>query len=195
VDMPSAPGWGISGDNPVVNVSWYAVIEYANWLSGRMGVERAYPETGRNTSWPGPGRPGYRLPTEAEWEYAAAGGKQEEYAGTDKEGAVGDYAWYDENSGSRTRPVRNKKANPFGLYDMSGNVWEWCWDWYDAAYYAQCAQQGVVQDPMGPSSGGNRVLRGGSLDDYYGYCRVSSRGSTGPWGEAYFLGFRVVRQF
>jgi|GEM_PF-723919 len=195
VSMPIAPGWGISGDNPVVNVSWYAVIEYANWLSRRMGVERAYPETGRNTSWPGPGKPGYRLPTEAEWEYAAAGGKQEKYAGTDKEGAVGDYAWYYNNSGSRTRPVRSKKANPFGLYAMSGNVWEWCWDWYGAAYYAQRAQQGVVQDPMGPSSGDYRVLRGGGWSYDSGDCRVSSRDDDYPSGGSSDFGFRVVRQF
>jgi formylglycine-generating enzyme required for sulfatase activity len=195
VDMPSAPGWGISGDNPVVNVSWYAAIEYANWLSGRMGVERAYPETGENSSWPGPGRPGYRLPTEAEWEYAAAGGKQQKYAGTDEEGVLGDYAWYDDNGGSRTRPVRSKKENPFGLYDMSGNVWEWCWDWYGEAYYAQCAQQGVVQDPMGPSSGDYRVLRGGGWSSSSGDCRVSDRRSGYPSSEDYIGGFRVVRQF
>ncbi len=172
-----------------MNVSWYDAIEYTNWLSGQMGLEKAYPETGENTFWPGPGGAGYRLPTEAEWEYAARGGEQQKYAGTDEEGALGDYAWYDNNSGGRTRPVRIKEVNPFGLYDMSGNVWEWCWDWY-GEYEAE-----AQKDPIGPSSGDYRVLRGGSWYDYSGSCRVSNRRSYDPSHEDDDLGFRVARQF
>ncbi len=185
VDMPEVPGWGLLGDNPVVNVSWYDAIEYANWLSGQMGLEKAYPETGGNTSWPGPGGAGYRLPTEAEWEYAAAGGAQQEYAGTDEEGALGDYAWYGGNS-DFTRPVRAKRANPFGLYDMSGNACEWCWDGYGD--YSSDAQT----NPRGPSGAFFRVSRGGGWNYDAQGCRTSYRDGNAPSHRNYDLGFRLA---
>ena len=106
VELPEAPGWGLSGDNPVVNVSWYDALGYANWLSGRSGRDGVHKGLGTDdVEWESGKRPGYRLPTEAEWEYAARGGKQQEWAGTNAEDSLGDYGWYDGNSGSRTRPV------------------------------------------------------------------------------------------
>ena len=131
-----APGYE---NHPVVYVSWYGANEYANWLSEKTGQQ-------------------WRLPTEAEWEYAARGGKQTKgykYAGGNDEGAIG---WYASNSGSKTHPVGGKQANELGLYDMSGNVWEWCWDWYDKNYYKNSPKS----NPKGPDTGSGRVRRGGS---------------------------------
>ena len=187
IELPESPGWGISGDNPVVNVSWYDALGYANWLSGRSGVDGVYKGLGTdNVEWESPNRPGYRLPTEAEWEYAARGGKQQEWAGTNAGDSLGYYMWYGWNSGSRTRPVGGKKANPFGLYDMSGNVWEWCWDWYGA--YGEAAQS----NPLGPSQGASRVLRGGSWNNGAEICRSANRNFYIPDDRYADVGFRLV---
>ena len=139
------PGWGGEGDNPVVNVRWYDAVEYSNWLSERQGATVVY-KIDKDTrdmnnlsyydgdlKWTvrvNSGVSGYRLPTESEWEYAARGGNKSSgsiYAGGDSLALVG---WYIENSGDRTHQVSQKAANELGLYDMSGNTWEWCWDWY-----------------------------------------------------------------
>ncbi|MFZ4428355.1 MAG: SUMF1/EgtB/PvdO family nonheme iron enzyme, partial [Saprospiraceae bacterium] len=187
VEMPEAPGWGIGGDNPVVNVSWYDAVRYANWLSKRKGLVGAYRGLEENNvEWPDPRGPGYRLPTEAEWEYAARGGKQQEWAGTDSEDTLEDYAWYGANSGSRTRPVRGKKANAFGLYGMSGNVWEWCWDWYGDY------QEEPKDNPVGPSGGTDRVLRGGSWSFNAEHCRSAIRNYDTPDFRYDSIGFRLV---
>jgi formylglycine-generating enzyme required for sulfatase activity len=187
VEMPEAPGWGIGGDNPVVNVSWYDAVRYANWLSKRKGLVRAYKGLEENNvEWPDPRGPGFRLPTEAEWEYAARGGKQQEWAGTDSIDLLKDHAWYDANSGSRTRPVRGKRANAFGLYDMSGNVWEWCWDWYGGY------QEEPKDNPVGPSEGTVRVLRGGSWYSSAGGCRSAFRFNYDPDNRYDDIGFRLV---
>lgn len=128
------------GNCPVENVSWHAVQDFLNNLNQQTGKK-------------------YRLPTEAEWEYAArSGGKNEKWAGTSSESKLGDYAWYASNSGGKTHPVGQKKPNGMGLYDMSGNVWEWTADWYDEEYY----QNSPKDNPKGASSGSSRTLRGGS---------------------------------
>lgn len=130
------------GDNcPVEQVSWNDIQNFINKLIQKTGKK-------------------YRLPTEAEWEYAARSrGKNEKWAGTSNESEIGDYAWYLSNSGSKTHPVGQKKPNGLGLYDMSGNVWEWCSDWYGKNYYGNSPKD----NPTGPSGGQFRVLRGGGV--------------------------------
>lgn len=116
----------------------------------------------------------FSLPTEAEWEYAARGGNKAQgylYSGSN---TIGDVAWYTSNSSSTTHPVKTKQANELGIYDMSGNVWEWCADWYGS--YSSSAQT----DPVGPSSGSGRVLRGGSWGSNATYCRVANRDGIAP---------------
>ena len=136
---------------------------------------------------------GMRLPTEAEWEYAYRAGTTTAFHGmpgylngTNDDNQLGTIAWSSSNSGNQTRPVAGKAANGFGLYDMSGNVWEWCQDWYGT--YASGAQT----NPTGPGSGSYRVLRGGDWDVDSGVCRVSYRDASTP-DSRFIIGFRVAR--
>lgn len=155
------------GSYPVEHVSWHEVQGF---------IERLNQQSDRK----------YRLPIEAEWEYAArSGGKREKFAGTSRESELGDYAWYTSNSGGSTHPVGQKKPNGLGLYDMTGNVWEWCADWYDEFYYRNSPKN----NPTGPNSGPYRVLRGGSWTNSLGYVRASYRYWSDPGGS---LGFRLV---
>ena len=129
----------------------------------------------------------YRLPTEAEWEYAARGGNKSNnytYSGSN---TLDNVAWYSSNSGSNTHQVGTKAANELGLYDMSGNVWEWCWDWYGT--YSSSAQT----NPYGATTGTYRVLRGGSWNYFDDFCRVSNRNYSSPDNRNYLIGFRVAR--
>ena len=137
---------------------------------------------------------GLRLPTEAEWEYAYRAGTTTAFHGmpgylngTNDDNQLGTIAWFSSNSGGQTRPVAGKAANGFGLYDMSGNVWEWCQDWYGT--YAS----GTQTNPTGPGSGSYRVLRGGSWGDDSSGCRASFRGSGTPGSRSLTFGFRVAR--
>lgn len=188
------PSWEYAGDNPAVYVNWYDAVFYLNWLSDRHGKKSVYELTNPRT---GPfytdydvaidtAANGYRLPTEAEWEFAARGGPRSqgfEYSGSKDLQEVG---WYAENSDSRTHAVAQKKANELGLYDMSGNTWEWCRDWY-GDYDA-----GQTDNPPGPPEGSFRVIRGGSWDDAPEYCRVEYRSYSNPDYRVYSLGFRLV---
>ena len=131
----------------------------------------------------------YQLPTEAQWEYAARAGKNYTYSGGDKLKEVG---WYRFNSHAETKTVGQKQPNDFGLYDMSGNVWEWCRDWASNDYYQECFDKGVVENPMGPKSGPTRVLRGGSWAHYPRSCRLASRVNDHPSYRAGDFGFRLV---
>ena len=163
-----SPSRGVGSDYPMYCVSWDEAMEFCRLLSNK---------TGRT----------YTLPTEAQWEYAARGGNKNEgakYAGSNMIDAV---AWYTDNSGSSTHIVGSKRANALGIYDMSGNVWEWCKDWYANSYVNY-----DTNNPVGPSSGSYRVNRGGSWYYSASYCRVAYRNSNSPGNRYYNLGFRVV---
>ncbi len=175
-----------TSDTPVANVTWYGAVEYANWLSNQAGLTPVYTITGTSVT-PSWDANGYRLPTEAEWEYAARGGDQSmgyKYAGSDNVDQVG---WYSSNSGFNTHPVGQKKDNELKLYDMSGNVWEWCWDWYGV--YSSVNQP----DPAGPSTGLDRVLRGGSWNNDASSQRSANRSKNSPGGSYSSAGFRLAR--
>ena len=177
------------GDNyPMYYISWYEAVEYCNKRSIREGLTPAYRGSGTGIVCDFTAS-GYRLPTEAEWEYAAKGGNKDfltyEYAGGNNAGAAG---WYDGNSGGMTHPVETKQPNSLGLYDMSGNVWEWCWDWYSSSY-----SSGSQTDPAGPASGANRVARGGSWSYSAANLRSSDRSYSTPGFRSSYLGFRLVR--
>ncbi|MDR1972860.1 MAG: formylglycine-generating enzyme family protein [Treponema sp.] len=163
------------------------VIEYCNKRSLREGLIPAYRGSGNSVSCD-LNASGYRLPTEAEWEYAAKGGDKGyltfSYAGSNNADSVG---WYWDNSGERTHPVGTKQANSLGLYDMSGNVWEWCWDWYGS--YSSAPQS----DPAGAASGSYRVLRGGSWFYRAQYLRSANRNGMTPSNRDFDIGFRLVR--
>jgi formylglycine-generating enzyme required for sulfatase activity len=172
--MSSNPS-NFKGDNlPVEMVTWDDVQVFLGKLNTKTGKT-------------------YRLPTEAEWEYAAGGGENSrtKYAGTDSESSLGNYSWYGDNSGNKTHPVGTKQPNQLGLYDMSGNVWEWCSDWYGGNYYSSSPQN----NPKGASTGSDRVLRGVSWYSTASRCRVSYRYSYYPAARSYYFGFRLVRSF
>jgi formylglycine-generating enzyme required for sulfatase activity len=172
---------------PVEMVSWEDAQAFIKKLNGLKDVG----EFLRLLSPPGEA---FRMPTEAEWEYAARGGRYSEgylYAGSDGLKQVG---WYKENSGGETKEVGLLLGNELGLHDMSGNVWEWCEDWYGGSeYYEECRKKGIVKDPAGPDRGDHRVYRGGSWFSDAPNCRVARRGYDWYLGYRTFnLGFRLV---
>jgi formylglycine-generating enzyme required for sulfatase activity len=156
---------------PVENVSWDDAVEFCKKLSDLPEEKKA-------------GRV-YRLPTEAEWEYACRSGSKSAYSFGESSKSLGDYAWFDENSNGQTHPVGQKKPNAWGLYDMLGNVWEWCSDWYGEY------PKGAVSDPTGPIKGSDRVLRGGGWYDGAAYCRPADRVGLVP-SLRYSFGFRLA---
>jgi sulfatase modifying factor 1 len=177
------------GKHPVTNITWFDAARFCNWVSDESGRPRAYRIEGSDLLWE-KSKDGYRLPTEAEWEYAARGGmlaRNRVYAGSDR---IDEVAWYDGNSGGQIHEGGRKKSNELGLYDMSGNIWEWCWDWYDENYLTQA---GTRMDPTGPDQGIYRVVRGGWCRVPDVFCRVATRFGGMPDAVYYGKGFRVVR--
>jgi len=152
------------GDCPVENVSWDDVKDFIRKLNN---LQNDYE---------------YRLPTEAEWEYAARAGTTGDYYGN-----LDSIAWHSSNSGSKTHPVGQKSPNAFGLYDMSGNVWEWCQDWYGSY------PSGTVTNPTGETSGSDRVFRGGGWNYAAANLRSANRSFNSPSNRYDSIGFRVVR--
>ena len=157
--------------NPVEQVSWDDCQRFLKKLNEKVGGGK------------------FSLPTEAQWEYACRAGSTTRYYFGDDESELGDYAWYDENSGSKTHPVGEKKPNAWGLYDMHGNVWEWCQDWYDGGYYAKSP----MDDPTGPATGSYRVGRGGGWFNAARLCRSANRDYFVPGVGSTHLGLRVSR--
>ena len=164
------PGYSQSDNDPVACVNWHDGQAYAKWLSNKTGKQ-------------------YRLPSESEWEYAARAGSSGKWSCGDEEGQLGQYAWYEANSGEKTQPVGTKKPNAFGLYDMHGNVWEWTQDCWNESY------TGAPTDNAASTTGncGQRVGRGGSWSGNAVNSRSASRGRDDAASRDSFLGFRLAR--
>jgi formylglycine-generating enzyme required for sulfatase activity len=169
-DAWQRPEWAQTDDYPVVNVSWFTAVNFCGWLSRKEGQH-------------------YRLPTEAEWEYACRAGKAgARYCYGDDEADLTQYAWTKANSGGKPHPVGRLKPNAWGLFDVHGNTWEWCQDRYDERYYKNSPRQ----DPAGPNGGGERVLRGGACAEPPVHCRAARRAHREPSRSHLNWSFRVV---
>ncbi len=175
-------------ENPVEQVSWFDATAFCNELSRKEGLAPYYIIPNWNRVLVGGGE-GYRLPTEAEWEYACRAGTETRYSFGDDAALLEEYAWYRANSKCRTEPVGRKRPNAWGLYDMHGNVWEWCWDWYDDDYYRN--SPGV--DPLGAEGTDYRTFRGGSWRVEARYLRSAYRDRHAPEYRHCSVGFRVAR--
>ena len=161
-----------NADLPVENVSWYEAVDFCKKLSELPEEKKA-------------GRV-YRLPTEAQWEYACRAGSKTAYSFDDEEGLLPEHGWFNRNSSDRIHTVGLLEPNAWGLYDMHGNVWEWCSDWYEEY------PKGAVSDPTGPKEGSDRVFRGGSWHDVAAYCQSADRIRLYPSIRSRDLGFRLA---
>lgn len=168
---------------PVDSIEWNVAVDFCNKLSELYGLTPVYTFTGNNALWDTLAN-GWRLPTEAEWEYLCKAGSNSDYSGSN---VVDHLGWYSMNSGLQSHPIGTKQANFFGIYDMHGNVWEWCWDWYSSEYYLYSPKT----NPKGPTDGTKRVARGGSYNQGNSFARSSNR-----FYQTEFLpqtGIRIVR--
>ncbi|OED48662.1 hypothetical protein AB832_00170 [Flavobacteriaceae bacterium (ex Bugula neritina AB1)] len=168
VKMPKEPSWGWQDNHPIINVSWRDAMDYTDWISNQLNKK-------------------VRLPYEAEWEYAARGGNKSKgykYSGSNN---IADVSWYDDNSDNKPHAVAGKKANELGLYDMSGNAFEWCMDKYGNYTWSP------KNNPKGATEGNRRVIRGGGWNIAAKFSSVAYRYGSAFDGELYdYFGFRVV---
>ena len=171
--MGKNPSQFKGAENPVEMVSWEDCQQFLTKLNASSGTQGGT----------------FVLPTEAQWDYACRAGSKARYCFGNDESKLGEYAWYFGNAGGKPHPVGEKKPNAWGLYDMHGNVWEYCQDWYDGSYYAKSP----TDDPTGPATGSYRVMRGGSFHVPSGFCRSPYRSSHMPGGRAFSQGFRVAQ--
>jgi formylglycine-generating enzyme required for sulfatase activity len=191
--MQTRPSYFNGDDLPVEQVSWNDCIDYCNARSVAEGLEPVYTRSESTVVWD-QSKAGYRLPTEAEWEYACRAGSSTAFCngaipetGCGANPSLAVVCWYCGNANSTTHAVRGLEANTWGLYDMHGNVWEWCWDSKEFGY------DGDATDPTGPAFGGHRVNRGGWFSGDAQYCRSASRNGNGPDGTSSSLGLRLSR--
>ncbi len=183
---PGSPE-GMADERPVNNVTWFDAVRFCNRLSEREGLSACYRIDRVKVSWDGTAD-GYRLLTEAEWEYACRAGTQTRWSFGEDESLLAQYAWFAENSDGKPQPVGKLQPNPFGLYDMHGNVWEWCWDWYGPY------RKRERTDLVGPQEGNRRMLRGGSFNYLTPrFLRSACRDSFEPSDRNEFIGFRCGR--
>lgn len=188
-DTVGSGGWG-RGRQPIMGVSWNDAIAYCNWLSGKEKLSKCYKiDSVGNVTYLDTAK-GYRLPTEAEWEFAARGGNKSKgttYAGSNN---IDEVAWYSGNA-KRAMPVAQKAPNELGLYDMTGNMWEWVWDFYEAGYYTVSPKD----NPEGPGKGPYRVMRGGAFYNNPNYARVVTRQNSYVVFKQNSVGFRIARTY
>lgn len=176
------PSYFTGDDLPVEQVSWYDAVNFCNRLSVKSGLKPYYMINGKNVTITGGN--GFRLPTEAEWEYACRGGTTTVYYWGNE--LNGDYCWHLYNPGGKTHSVGQKKPNAYGLYDMTGNVWQLCWDWYSK-------DPGPANDPHGPENGDYRLRRGGSWLNISNNLHSASGDYYMPYGRDSDMGFRLAR--
>ncbi|MDR3633066.1 MAG: bifunctional serine/threonine-protein kinase/formylglycine-generating enzyme family protein [Isosphaeraceae bacterium] len=179
-------------DRPVDTVSWSDAIRFCNLLSVLDGIEPYYSIDADGRIVLGEGT-GYRLPTEAEWEYACRGGCTGSYCYGDDTNRLVEFAWYAENSGGETHEVGKLAPNFYGLHDIHGNLWEWCWDWYAPYRKARPGGGSAVVDPRGPDNGHERVLRGGCWNADSHRLRSTARNYYFPMESLWYFGFRLTR--
>jgi len=189
--MGSNPSRWKGPRNPVEQVRWWDAVKFCNQRSVAEGFRPCYDLQTFQCDFQANG---YRLPTDAEWEFACRAGTTTAYFFGDQPARLGDYGWFEQNAGGHPRPVGQKRPNPWGLYDMVGNVWEWCHDYYAVDYYASAP----LQDPHGPAAGPNRVLRGGAWrfsadNSRSGYRYSESPGEPDVCFGYDIYGFRCVR--
>ena len=189
--MGENPSRWKAGKNPVEQVRWSDAVKFCNRRSELEHLQACYDLTTWKCNFQANG---YRLPTEAEWECACRAGTSTAYFFGDNPAKLGEYAWFDKNAGRRAQPVGQKLPNPWGLYDICGNVWQWCNDFYKVDYY----QQAPRQDPKGPDEGQTKVVRGGAWRFAADTCRSGYRYNENPgYADVCFgydiYGFRCVR--
>jgi sulfatase modifying factor 1 len=176
----------MADERPVNNVRWFDAIAFCNRWSVLADLIPCYVIDGDNLTWDTT-KDGYRLLTEDEWEYACRAGSEGRWCFGDEEEKLSNYAWFHANSNNQAQPAGQKRPNAWGLYDMHGNVWEWCWDWYSS--YSSKSQT----DPTGSNQGQYRVLRGGAFDIVPRGLRSANRGRNGPEIRLRNFGFRCAR--